>query len=144
MQLMGNKRKMVVLDGDRTTLHDVCAVAKVWYDVLPASDPRKALAWLRNEPGVSIFVTEHVDQSFDGMSLLEKVRTMHPDIQRIVMTTYSDLARLIVGLHSGAIQKLVQKPIDRVEFLTAVAPTEAHAVAVLRAASSPARAARAG
>jgi len=143
MQPVGHKRKMVVLDGDRKTLHDVSTVARVWYDVLPASDPRKALAWLRNEPGVSIFVTEHVDQSFDGMSLLEKVRTMHPGIQRVVMTTYSDLARLVVGLHSGAIQRLVQKPIDRIEFLTAVAPTEAHAAALV-AAASPARIARAG
>lgn len=127
MSLPHQKNKLVVLDGDRQTLHSVCETARVWYEVLPASDPRKALGWLQSDPDVSVFVTEHIDQSFDGMSLLEKVRTLHPGIRRIVMTTYTDLGRLIEGLHSGAIQKLVQKPIDRNEFLSAIAPGEVQA-----------------
>jgi DNA-binding NtrC family response regulator len=108
----------------------------VWYEVLATSDPRRALGWLQHEVTISVFVTEHVDQAFDGMSLLEIIRTQDPEIQRIVLTTYSDLARLIDGLHSGAIQKLVKKPINRHEFLTAIAPSAARAAAMAPQPSS--------
>lgn len=137
------KKKLIVLDGDRKSLHDICSMARLWYEVLPAADPRTALGWLQTDPNVSVFVTEHVDQSFDGMSLLEKVRTMHPTVRRILMTTYSDLARLVEGLHNGAIQKLVQKPIDRNEFMAAIAPSETQAAIVSAEAPNLARA-RAG
>jgi len=126
----GEKRKLVVLDADRRTLHDVCDVAKQWYDVLPTHDVRMAMAWLQNDRDVSVFVTEQVDHAFEGSSLLEKVRTLHPKVRRIVLTNYSDLSRLIEGLHNGAIERLVRKPIDRQEFLAAIAPSDGHIAAI--------------
>src|SRR5215472_4038249 len=119
------KHRLIALDTDRRTLHDVCELAKVWYEVLPTYDPRQAMAWLQNESTVSIFVTAQVDATFDGMSLLDKVRTICPDVRRIVMTDFCDLGRIVGGLHNGVTQKLVQKPLQRHEFLAAIAPTEA-------------------
>jgi DNA-binding NtrC family response regulator len=136
-----HKRKLVVLDADRRTLHDVCEAAKAWYEVLPTHDVRQAMLWLQNAGDVSVFVTEQVDAHFEGSSLLEKVRTLYPDVRRIVMTNFSDLGRIVQGLHSGSIQKVVQKPIDRQEFLMAIAPTEVHAAAN---AAQPSNFARAG
>jgi hypothetical protein len=38
------------------------------------------------------------------------------------MTTYHDLAGIVAGLHSGAIERLVQKPFTRAELMTALLP----------------------
>ena len=138
----GDKRKLVVLDADRRTLHDVCDVAKLWYDVMPTHDVRTAMAWLQNDPDVSVFVTEQVDHAFEGSSLLEKVRTLHPKVRRIVLTNYSDLSRIIEGLHNGAIERLVRKPIDRQEFLAAIAPNDGYAATITSPAPGTAKIAR--
>jgi DNA-binding NtrC family response regulator len=134
------KHRLIALDSDRRTLHDVCELAKVWYEVMPTYDARQALAWLQNEAQVSIFVTAQVDAAFDGMSLLDKVRTLWPTVRRIVMTDFCDLGRIVGGLHNGVIQKLVQKPLQRHEFLAAIAPTEAQ-LAQQTPAAKPTRAA---
>jgi DNA-binding NtrC family response regulator len=120
-----SRRKLIVLETDRPALSEVLAIARSWYDVLSTSEPRQAKAWLSAHADIAVFVTDHSAQIFEGKSLLEQVKTQLPDVRRVVLTSYSDLSTLIEGLHNGAIQKLVQKPIDRNELAAAIAPIEA-------------------
>ena|SRR5580658_6821125 len=119
------RRKLIVLETDRPALMEVMGVARSWYEVLSTGDPRQAKAWLsENTDEIAVFVTDHAAQQFEGKSLLEHIRTQLPDVRRVVLTAYSDLSMLIQGLHNGAIQKLVQKPIDRNELAAAIVPIE--------------------
>jgi FixJ family two-component response regulator len=77
---------------------------------------------IESDPHIGAIITEQVMRSGDGVQLLETVRTLRPQVRRIVLTTYTDLAAIIHGLHSGAIQALVQKPIVDSELLAAVCP----------------------
>jgi DNA-binding NtrC family response regulator len=125
MTPLRSRRKLIVLETDRPALSEVLAIARSWYDVFPTSEPRQAEAWLKAHPDIAVFVTDHSAQFIEGKSLLEQVKTHLPDVRRVVLTSYSDLGTLIQGLHNGAIQKLVQKPIDRNELAAAIVPTEA-------------------
>src|SRR5580692_9611758 len=121
-----SRRKLIVLETDRPALSEVLAIARSWYDVLATSEPRQAKAWLGTYADeIAVFITDHSSQFFEGKSLLEQVKTQLPDVRRIVLTSYSDLSMLIEGLHNGAIQKLVQKPINRNELAAAIVPIEA-------------------
>jgi DNA-binding NtrC family response regulator len=97
-------------------------VAAPYFQVLTTRDPRKLLGWLENYKYVDAIVTEHVLQTSHGVALLESARTMRPEARRVLLTTYHDLPSIVAGLHTGAIQYLVQKPFTPTDLLTAILP----------------------
>jgi len=119
--------KLIALDANRQALAEVARIARPWYDVLSTGNPRQAKTWLNEQTDIAVFVTDLETQKFEGTSLLEDVQTQFPGVRRIVLTSYSDLGLLIQGLHNGAIQKLVEKPIDGTELMAAIVPFEAQA-----------------
>jgi DNA-binding NtrC family response regulator len=121
------QRKLIALDTDRAALIEIVRIARSWYEVLSTCDPRRAKSWFTEFSDIAVFVTDHASQLFEGENILEYARTRFPDVRRVVLTSYADLSQLIHGLHNGAIQKLVQKPINRNELTAAIVPYEAQA-----------------
>ena len=119
---MASKHYLLALDGDDLVLKTIAQVAAPYYQVLTTRDPRKLLGWLENYKNVDAIVSEHVLQTSHGVALLESARTMRPEARRVLLTTYHDLPSIVAGLHSGAIQYLVQKPFNPTELLAAVLP----------------------
>jgi DNA-binding NtrC family response regulator len=116
------KHHLLALDGDELVLRTIAQVAAPYYQVLTTRDPRKLLGWLENYKHVDAIVTEHVLQTSHGVALLESARTMRPGARRVLLTTYHDLPSIVAGLHTGAIQHLVQKPFDPPGLLAAILP----------------------
>jgi DNA-binding NtrC family response regulator len=118
--IIRTRPKLVALDSDLASLHAVADAAEPWFDVLETRDARKALAWLQQHAAVRVIVTEHVMDTAAGVSILETVRTLRPDVRRVMLTGHADLSGIIHGLHTGAIDRLVHKPFTRDELLSAV------------------------
>ena len=116
------KPHLFALDGDDAVLRKIAEIAAPHFQALTTRDPRKLLAWLEYYRRVDAIVTEHVLQTSHGVALLESARTMRPEARRVLLTTYHDLPSIVAGLHSGAIQHLVQKPFTPTELLSAVLP----------------------
>jgi DNA-binding NtrC family response regulator len=121
---MDGKSKLIALDHDLQSLRDVAAAMTPWYDVVRLREPMKVVELLQADANVAVVVTEQVLPTGSGVSLLESARTLRPDVRRVLMTGYGDLASIIAGLHSGAIQAMVNKPFTRDELLAAVLPVE--------------------
>ena len=119
---MATKHYLLALDGDDLVLKTIAQVAAPYFQVLTTRDPRKLLGWLENYKNVDAIVSEHVLQTSHGVALLESARTMRPEARRVLLTTYHDLPSIVAGLHSGAIQYLVQKPFNPTDLLAAVLP----------------------
>jgi DNA-binding NtrC family response regulator len=83
------------------------------------------LGWLHGPEPVAAIMTEHVLHTASGVSLLETARSCRPNARRVLMTTYHDLPSIVAGLHSGAIERLVQKPFTAAELLGAILPESA-------------------
>ena len=132
---MQTKPILLALDGDDIVLKIIAQVAAPHYQCLATRDPRKFLAWLENSTAVACIVTEHVLRTASGVTLLQSARTMRPQARRVLLTTYHDLASIVDGLHSGAIERLVQKPFTPAELLTAILP-EGHQGAGVERASA--------
>jgi ActR/RegA family two-component response regulator len=114
--------KLLVLDEDEPTLAQISRVFAGHFSVVQLKSPSRALGLLEADPAVEVFLTEHVMRFGNGVELLESCRTMRPQVRRVMLTSYSDLAGIVLGLHSGAIQYLVQKPACDHELLHAIAP----------------------
>lgn len=114
--------KLVVLDGDEAVLRQVGRVFGGHFIVLQVRNPRRAIGLLEGDKYIRAILTEQVMRSADGVELLESIRTMRPDVRRVLLTTYTDLATIVSGLHSGAVQCLVQKPASDAELIAAVCP----------------------
>jgi DNA-binding NtrC family response regulator len=116
------KHHLLALDGDELVLRTIAQLAAPYYQVLTTRDPRKLLWWLENYKRVGVVATEHVLQTAHGVALLESARTMRPEARRVLLTTYHDLPSIVAGLHTGAIQHMVPKPLNPAEFLAAIVP----------------------
>jgi len=138
--LQQSKPKCIVVDADKNTLHLIRSAARNWYEILETSDAQQALQLLAAHPDIAVFIANHGNSRFDGIGLLERVRNDYPDVRRVVMTSYLDLSRIIHGLHSGIIQKMVQMPISIPELQNAIIPFEAHGAS----AAAPGHGASAG
>jgi len=114
--------RLLVLDDDPTVLAQVGKLFASHYSVLQLSNPTRAIALLETDESVRVFLTEQVMRFGNGVELLETVRSIRPDVRRVMLTNYSDLASIVTGLHSGAVQYLVQKPATEVDLISAVAP----------------------
>jgi two-component system response regulator RegA len=125
--------KLLALDEDEASLGQIARVVAGYYSVMQLKSPSRAIGLLEADPSIEVFVTEQVMRFGNGVELLETVRTMRPDVRRVILTNYSDLAGIVLGLHSGAIQHIVQKPAGDLELLHAIAPTLAQQRAAVMA-----------
>jgi two-component system response regulator AtoC/two-component system response regulator HupR/HoxA len=116
------KKFLLVLDGDEAVLKIIARLASPYYQVRTAREARRVLEWLHGPEPVAAIMTEHVLHTASGVSLLETARSCRPGARRILMTTYHDLPSIVAGLHSGAIERLVQKPFSSAELLAAILP----------------------
>lgn len=119
---MQPKSALIALDGDDAVLRAIAQAAAPHYQAMTTTDPRRFLAWVENTPRVGAVVTEHVLRTASGVALLKTARTMRPDARRVLLTTYHDLASIVDGLHSGAIEHMVAKPFTAAELLAAILP----------------------
>jgi ActR/RegA family two-component response regulator len=128
--------KLVALDGDLSTLREIADAVGDHFVVVPCRDVLRAIGVIETDAAVRVVVTEHVMYAASGTSLLETVRARKPHVRRVMLTSYADLAAIVHGLHSGAIQHLVRKPIIRTELLTAVGIDAAATAAAARRLSA--------
>ena len=119
---------LIALDNDDDVLSQIARVFGGTFVVILVRNPRRALALLHLDPTVQAIVSEQVMRSADGVDLLDAARGIRPDVRRVLLTTYTDLAAIVGGLHSGAVQCLVQKPVSDDELFAAVCPALAHRV----------------
>lgn len=114
--------KLLALDSDDNVLRQIARVFGGYFLVIPVRSPNRALGLLESDRHIRVMITDQVMRFAQGVELFETVRTMRPDVRRVMLTTYTDLASIVTGLHSGAVQVLVQNPATDAELLAAVCP----------------------
>jgi DNA-binding response OmpR family regulator len=115
-------QKILVISSDVKLRRQVSDIAKEWFAVLSTADEREGLSRILSDARVTCVVTDHTTAHSNGVAVLEKVRASRPAARRVLLAEADDFASLIVGLHSGAIEYLVHKPISPVELRAALQP----------------------
>jgi two-component system probable response regulator PhcQ len=85
------------------------------YPILAAPGAAQALAILEKEHArVGVLLTDHRMSGQTGVELLTRARQAWPNIVRILVTAYSDMASAVEAVNSGAVYKYLTKPVDPV------------------------------
>jgi DNA-binding NtrC family response regulator len=113
---------LVVLNEDPEVLREISSALNSHFKILTTSDPRRALAWVENDKSVRVLMVEQVLRSGLGITVLETARQLRPEIRRIIITGYDHLESLVQGLHSGAIHRMVSKPLQKAELASLAQP----------------------
>lgn len=130
------RRRIILLDNDDQVARQVSHVFGGIFIVVQVQNPRSVIGLLETDPTIVAIITEQVLRCGAGVDLLETVRSFRPQVRRVMLTGYSDLAAIVSGLHSGAVQCLLHKPVGNSELLVAVCPEVAERAAARRKASA--------
>src|SRR5437588_7896473 len=112
--------RVLVVD-DEQSLRKVLAATlqREGYEVQVASDGEEALAALDRD-GADVVVTDLVMPKMDGLSLLRKVVTLHPDVPVIVVTAHGRVDSAVEAMKAGAFD-FVTKPFEHAELKAIIA-----------------------
>ncbi len=79
--------------------------------LLFAYDGLEALDKLRADPSIDMLITDIEMPNMDGLTLLSELNGFNPNVQTVVMSSYSDIGSIRLAMNLGAFDYLI-KPID--------------------------------
>src|SRR5437879_11007740 len=112
--------RVLVVD-DEQSLRKVLAATlqREGYEVQVASDGEEALGALDRD-GADVVVTDLVMPKMDGLSLLRKVVSSHPDVPVIVVTAHGRIDSAVEAMKAGAFD-FVTKHFENAELKSIIA-----------------------
>jgi len=111
-----SKSCILIVDDEPVFLSALSGLFGETYSMFTATNAETALQILAREKQVSIIVTDYQMPGMDGLALLVKVKTLYPQIVRILMTAYADMNLVVRALNEGEIHRFIAKPYRAHEF----------------------------
>jgi diguanylate cyclase (GGDEF)-like protein/PAS domain S-box-containing protein len=106
------QRTLLLVDDEPNVLASVRRV--LWgagYRLLTSSDAGEAFELLATN-AIGVIMADQRMPRLNGTQFLNRVKTMHPDTVRIVLTSHTDLTSVTEAISEGAIYKYLTKPWD--------------------------------
>ncbi len=85
------------------------------YEFLFAANGVKALEVLNERPDIDIVISDINMPEMDGLTLLEQIRKVDPNIRAIIVSAYGDMKNIRTAMRRGAVD-FITKPIDFEDF----------------------------
>src|SRR5438132_963876 len=112
--------RVLVVDDEQSRRKVLAAtLQREGYEVQVASDGEEALGALDRD-GADVVVTDLVMPKMDGLSLLRKVVSSHPDVPVIVVTAHGKIDSAVEAMKAGAFD-FVTKPFEHAELKAIIA-----------------------
>ena len=89
------------------------------FHILTASSAQEALSLLALHP-VGVIITDQRMAGMSGTELLARVRTMHPQVVRMVLSGHTGLDLLTDAINRGEIYKFIAKPWNDAELIETI------------------------
>src|SRR5437588_3140799 len=89
------------------------------YTVHEATNGEEALRIAESIP-LDVVVTDQRMEGMTGVDLLERLRTLRPDVAGIVLTGYADTNALMMAVNRASVFRFMRKPWEPAEVLEAV------------------------
>jgi diguanylate cyclase (GGDEF)-like protein len=106
----GRQQTLLLVDDEPNVLSALKRAFRAdGYRVLTAAGAREGLEMLAIHE-VQVVLTDQRMTEMSGTEFLERVRNLHPDTIRIVLSGYTDLKTLTDAINRGAIYKFLTKP----------------------------------
>ena len=105
-----SKPKILIVDDEP---HNLDLLQRTFYrdlQVLRADNGQAALLSLAQHPDTAAIISDQRMPSMSGTELLLQVAHQYPNIIRIILTGYTDVADLVEAINTGQVFKYITKP----------------------------------
>lgn len=110
------KSKLAILCADKSSIRAIHAAVSNSFQLVIARSEDGLRSVIANEPSV---IAAMVDNVCGGaIDLLAKIQGQRDSVRRVLLTEYCDIGILVAGLHTGAVQEIIYKPVNAHELLT--------------------------
>lgn len=102
---------ILVVEDDQDLLEAVCTTIQLsGYEAIPAANGQDALNVIQMQ-SIGMVVSDVQMKPMDGLMLLKKIKSLHPDLPVLLMTAYREIDKAITAMRSGACDYLL-KPFE--------------------------------
>ncbi len=108
------KPKVLYLDDDTSNLVSFRANFRDQFEVFTSSDPVEAYNII-NDQNIQIVITDHNMPSMSGVEFLESISRDYPQVQRILLTGYTELVPVMEAINKGQVFRILTKPFNMKE-----------------------------
>ena len=109
-QFIQEERVLLLVDDEEGILNAIARVLHAeGYRILRANRPHAALDLLATHP-VGVIISDQRMPEMNGIELLRKVKKLHPDTVRIMLTAHADQHMIAAAINEGAVYKFIFKP----------------------------------
>jgi response regulator RpfG family c-di-GMP phosphodiesterase len=109
------KPRILYIDDEKINLVNFTQTFGRDFQIFTAGNGEEALALLAREGEMAAVISDQRMPGLTGVDLLFKVRELHPESVRIVITAYTEVPDLIDAINRGHIYKYIVKPWDNDE-----------------------------
>jgi ActR/RegA family two-component response regulator len=117
-----NKPKLLLVESDALTIARITRGVARLYDVLVERDVERATSIVTMDTSVTVVVAGVAGDGTAAHVVLGLVKAARSGVLRVMLAGDNDLAAVVAGLHSGVVERTIQKPVDEAELLAAVTP----------------------
>lgn len=103
--------RVLYLDDDDANLLSFRANFRDQFDVYTSANPVEAYNMI-GEHDIDIVITDHNMPSMSGVEFLESIARDYPDVQRILLTGYTELVPVMEAINKGQVFRISTKPFN--------------------------------
>ena len=111
---IGERPRVLYLDDDDSNLISFRANFRDQFEVYTTNNPVEAYN-IVGEQHIEIVISDHNMPSMSGVEFLESISDHYPDVQRILLTGYTELVPVMEAVNKGKVFRIIAKPFNMKE-----------------------------
>ena len=115
-----SNEKILIVDDDEMLLKSISRIHSDDFDITTALGPHKALELVESEGPFALVVADMKMPEMNGIDLLSRIESIHPDTVRMMLSGYAELNTTIAAINKGHIFRFLTKPCDDDDFASAL------------------------
>ena len=120
MKFYNKRPTILIVDDDEMVLNALRrVVTNPEWDLLTADSGARALEIMTRQP-IALIISDQRMPEMSGLELLNEVKSLYPEIVRIVLTGYADMEIVVKAINQGEVYRFFTKPWNNAELLETI------------------------
>ena len=104
------RSRLLIVDDEDAILETMTYTFEDDYEVVTATDPRRALELLDEHAPIAAVITDQRMPGMTGVEFLTRVYEKHPTTTRIILTGFADMEAILRAINDGHVYAYISKP----------------------------------
>ena len=105
-----SRPKVLVVDDEPEVLRSIHNLLRIDYQVITTESGFQALSALREDPEISVILSDQRMPGMSGVEVLHQAQAIRPETTRLLFTAHSDIRAVIDAINQGHVFRYIAKP----------------------------------